>query len=273
LSRPDSRGLTPCDAVRQIADAVLYEGYLLWPYRRSALKNQRRWTFGCVFPEAHSRAHPDDRCRVQAQCVLEAGDAVEATVRFLHVVVAEDGWEQAVEREVVPGPITIPAGRDGDVRWETLAGEVRIWTEAEKVSVEVANTTPWPGGERAAALRRAFCSLHVILHAPGGRFVSQTETPECVNEGLWPVLVGAPDTMLASPIILEDYPRVAPESPGDLFDGGEIDGLLALNIMALTDGEKDEMRADPRTREILERTESLTEEQLWTLSGYRLERG
>ena len=86
------------------------------------------------------------------------------------------------------------------------------------------------------------------------------------------MLVGD-DAMLSSPIILEDHPRIAPESPGDFFDGGEIDGLLALNILALTDAEKDEMREDPRTRELLERTENLTEEQLWTLSGYRLERG
>ena len=79
--------------------------------------------------------------------------------------------------------------------------------------------------------------------------------------------------MLCSPIIREDHPRIAPESPGDLFDGGEIDGLLALNILALTDSEKAEMRAsDPRTREILERTENLTVEQLLLLSGYRRER-
>jgi hypothetical protein len=262
------------DPVREIADAVLYEGYLLWPYSRTALKNQRRWTFGCVFPQAHSDAHPDDRSRVRAQVVLAAGDAVEVTVRFLHVVVAADGWEHAVERELSAGPITIPAGRDGDVRWEALAGHVRVQTDDAKVSVEVTNTTPWPGGERTDALRRAFCSLHVILHAPGGRFVSQTESPACVNEGLWPVLVGAPDTMLAAPIILEDYPRVAPQSPGDLFDGGEIDGMLTLNILALTDAEKAEMRAaDPRAAAILDRTESLSDEQRLTLLEGVLRRG
>jgi hypothetical protein len=102
--------------------------------------------------------------------------------------------------------------------------------------------------------------------------VSATEAADCDNVGTWPVLVGD-DTMLSSPIILEDHPRIAPESPGDLFDGGEIDGLLALNIMSLTDEEKAEMRAtDPRTREILERTEALTEEQMLRLCGYRLER-
>jgi hypothetical protein len=106
----------------------------------------------------------------------------------------------------------------------------------------------------------------------GAAFASATEAEDCEQAGCWPVLVGD-DTMLCSPIILEDHPRIAPESPGDLFDGGEIDGLLALNILALTDAEKAEMRAsDPHTRAILERTEALTEEQLLRLSGYRLER-
>jgi hypothetical protein len=85
------------------------------------------------------------------------------------------------------------------------------------------------------------------------------------------VLVGEPgdrSTILASPIILDDYPRVAPESPGDFFDGGEIDQLLVLNILGLTDAEKEEVRGgDPRARELLERTEAITEEQLLRLHG------
>jgi hypothetical protein len=85
------------------------------------------------------------------------------------------------------------------------------------------------------------------------------------------VLVGEAgdrSTLLSSPIILEDYPKVAPESPGDLFDGGEIDQLLILNILSLTDEEKAEMRdSDPRAREILERTEALSEEELMRLHG------
>jgi hypothetical protein len=119
-----------------------------------------------------------------------------------------------------------------------------------------------------------FCSTHTILRVQGGEFVSALE-PEaaeaCRNEGTWPVLVGEPGdrhTMLSSRIILEEYPRVAPESPGDLFDGGEIDQLLTLNILGLTDEEKAEMRAtDPRAREILDRTEALTPEELMRLHG------
>jgi hypothetical protein len=286
------------DEVRRIADAVLYEGYLLWPYRHSALKNQRRWTFGVVHPPAHSREHPDDRCIMRAAClVMPAGAAatVEVTVRFLHVVVREDGWEEATEREIVAGPLDLDALLAGDRRvvqvqdgkaegrwWKGITGTVdvhatRLAPDLLRLTVQVANTTPFADGGRAEALRRSFCSAHAVLTARDARFVSLTDPPaalreaaaSCVNDGVWPVLVGAPgsdNTMLASPIILEDHPQIAPESPGDLFDGGEIDQLLTLSILSLTDEEKAQMRdADPRARAILERTEALTREQLMGL--------
>jgi hypothetical protein len=238
--------------LRALADAVMYEGYMLWPYRPSALKNQRRWTFGCVFPPAWSALHPDDAALMRTQVLLESDPhAVDVTVRFL---------QEGVERSVGPGPFA----------FEGVAGVVDAEVAGARLTVTIRNTTGWDGDGREDALRHALCSTHALL--AGGRFVSATDAAGCEHTGLWPVLVGD-DSMLASPIILEDHPRIAPESPGDLFDGGEIDGLLALNILALTDEEKAEMRLDPRTREVLERTENLTEEQLWTLSGYRLERG
>jgi hypothetical protein len=168
--------------------------------------------------------------------------------------------------------------------WEPLEGTVE--TSAERLdgglfrlTVTISNTSPWDGGPREEALRRTFCSAHTVLHVTGGAFVSATDPPPalrdaaaaCANAGTWPVLVGEPGerhTMLSSPIILEDHPRIAPESPGDLFDGGEVDQLLTLGILAMTDEEKADMRAaDPRTRAILERTEALTEEQLMALHG------
>ena len=318
------------DAVRQIADAVLYEGYVLWPYRRSALKNTRRWTFGGVYPRAHSEEHPDDRWTMRTECLLEGPPeaTVEVRVRFLHVVrrqvmreapsgalepvdeLTVDGeryltWEEATERELVATAlplgelgsakhidIAIPRGREE----EKLSGGALVRTSSEleggvdiaaaalrpglhRLTVRIANTTPFSGGEREEALERTFCSTHTVLSADGAQFVSLTDPPPelraeaeaCSNEGTWPVLVGEPgsrDTLLSSPIILEDHPRIAPESPGDLFDGGEIDGLLTLNILSLTDEEKAEMRdSDPRTREILERTENLSEEEMMRLHG------
>jgi hypothetical protein len=246
------------------------------------MKNQRRWTFGGVYPEAHSRAHPDDACRMRAQVLLEGDPAdVAVTVRFLHVVRRDDGWEEAVEREVGPGPIAIAAGAG----WEPLTGAVDASAEPlpdgrHRITVDISNRTPLrtsPPTPRQQVLARTFCSTHTVLHTPTGAFVSTYESGElCESVGAWPVLVGEPgsrDTVLAAGIILEEHPQIAPESPGDLFDGGEIDGLLALNILALTDAEKEEMRdTDPRAREILERTESLSAEQLLRLSGYRFER-
>jgi hypothetical protein len=301
------------DELRRLADAVLYEGYLLWPYRRSALKNQRRWTFGGVFPPEHSAAHPDDRCEVSTQVLVEGSRdmAVDVELRFLQVVhrqalhagdpvdelvVAGEPhltWDEATEREaavvaVAPGehrtvPVVVGTGEAA----EDLSGQaalLRSWREVDaelqvasdragdgrwRVTVRIANTTPWRGDDREDALRCALCSAHVVLHARGGRFVSATEAEGCAHEGLWPALVGDDDTtMLAAPIILEDHPRIAPESPGDLFDGGEIDQLLTLSILSMTEAEKAEMRAsDPRAREILDRTEALTETELLRLNG------
>jgi len=89
--------------------------------------------------------------------------------------------------------------------------------------------------------------------------------------GTWPVLVGNEgdfDTLLSSPIILYDYPQIASESAGDLFDGTEIDEILALRILTLTEDEKNEMRnSDDRARRILERTEALPMEHFMKLHG------
>jgi hypothetical protein len=297
------------DAVRSIADAVLYEGYVLWPYRRSALKNQQRFTFGGLYPQGW----PEDRSGLVAECLLEAAGepSLEIRVRFLHVVrrrlfdaVGDEvhelvaggerhlAWEEATERELTPGRFAIPAGRKEErlegglvVRsWEALQGTVDVSTQElhpglHRVRVRVVNEVAWEGEPREAALARTLCSTHAVLSTATGAFVSLTDPPPelraeaaaCRNDGVWPVLAGDPgrrDTILASPLILEDHPRVAPESPGDLFDGAEIDQLLTLNVLALSDEEKAEMRAtDPRVRAILERAEAMTAEDLMRLHG------
>ena len=302
------------DPVRAIADAVLYEGYLLWPYRRSATKNQRRWTFGGVYPRSHSERHPDDRCTLRTECLLEGDGNVTVDVRFLHVVarqVLRDGepvdelvaggerhlsWDEAVERELTLAAAGTRADRD---RGRLRGGAARGRRDRALLGGAGGQRrgAGGAGRRRSAADRgggrehdavggsaaRGRAATHVLLHARGpahGRpvaFISQTDPPAslraaaelCRNEGAWPVLVDADDrTVLASPIILEDHPRIAPESPGDLFDGGEIDQMLVLNILSLTDAEKAEMRdSDPRAREILERTEALTEDELMRLHG------
>lgn len=246
------------DVIRRIADAVLYEGYLLWPYRKSALKNQQRFTFGGVYPPAW-----EDASDMQAQVLLEGEpDArVEVEVRFLQIVRRQvlridspdrpaeeveelevDGerfvsWEEAVEREVGVGALRIEAGErlepiaGGAIRrsWHALQGRVSLARESlrpglQRLTLQIANTTPWTGTGREHALHRTLCSTHAILRSEDGAWVSLTDPPSrvrvqaeaCENTGLWPVLVGEPgerSTLLASPIILSDHPEIAPESP------------------------------------------------------------
>jgi hypothetical protein len=239
------------DPVRKIADAVLYEGHMLFPYRPSALKNRQRWTFGGVYPPAYAAAM-NERSRVSCECWVEGeGPRVEVEVRFLH------GTEEC---SVGVGPIDDPPGR--------VNAELR----GSRFTVAIENTSSWEGTDRNESMRHTHGSAHAILHVTGGAFRSALDSPEPLrNDGLWPVLVGAEGdrtTMLASPIILPDYPQVAPESPGDFFDGCEIDQLLVLNVLALTDAEKDEIRSgDRRARELLERTEAMRPEELMRLHG------
>ena len=132
---------------------------------------------------------------------------------------------------------------------------------------------------RGEAVLFSLVSTHTILGVEDGAFLSLLEPPaeyetlvaECKNIGTWPVLVGEDDSqqvVLSSPIILYDYPQIAPESTGSLFDGTEIDEILSLRIMTLTDEEKREIRqSDDRAREVLDRTETLPEEQFKKLHG------
>jgi hypothetical protein len=331
-----------------VVAAVLYEGYILYPYRPSSVKNQQRWTFGGVFPTAFAHADGGDPCAMQTQCLVR-GDArtrVELCVGFLHLVAREIGsltqaidvlpatevlqftpvasldvageryssWEEAVEREIMVPATTIEALLQGvavsfafpgsrsveairDAAGDIVAVAVRTALEMQgqvslsaiavgpgtfRLTARIENTTPLSATDivcRELAQRHSFVSSHMLLGVEGGVFVSLTDPPEdlreaarrCENQGVWPVLVGAPgavDTMLSSPIILYDYPEIAPESTGDLFDATEIDEILILRILTMTDEEKREMAAvDSRLRAMLERTEGLTPAALDRLHG------
>jgi hypothetical protein len=329
------------DRAKKIADAVLYEGYLLYPYRASATKNQSRWQFGVVMPRQYSESTGAEPWFMQTECLVEPRDAtaLHLKLRFLQVqsrsveravAGAEDvfltaaeldtgtqkylPWDEGIEREIEHADLDlgeicraeralafhVAPGRDvelvrdasgriaGRIVRETgsIAGVIRVSGKPMgsliKVRIRVENVTEWPDARqlpRAHALRRALAGAHLLLGARDGVFVSLLEPPEwaaaaaasCENLHTWPVLVGAEgerDVMLSSPIILYDYPCIAAESPGDMFDGTEIDEILALRTMTLTDEEKNEARAtDPRAAAIIERTESMPAEVFERLHG------
>ena len=60
------------ELVERIVAAVLYEGYMLYPYRPSSVKNQQRWTFGGIYPRAYSEAQRWQRSLDvhQTECVV-----------------------------------------------------------------------------------------------------------------------------------------------------------------------------------------------------------
>lgn len=331
--------------VEQLARALLYEGYMLYPYRPSSVKNRSRFNFGVLYPPTYIVAQSgNDRSWLQTECLVEGStDArVDIQVRFLHLqertvarLQAPTGsataaiepvshleaggqaylpWQEAVEQEVhiadqrlgdlvevvhreafrfpysnqrEPVPQDGPAAGFVTRERQGVVGEVELSAAqcAEglfRIRVKVRNRTdfqPGGNGSRDAALRYSLASAHTILRVAGASWVSLLDPPaafftmveQCENIGCWPVLVGEAgqrDTMLASPIFIYDYPAIAPESAGDLFDGTEIDEILSLRIMTLTDAEKREMSgSDERARRILERTESLGAEEMMKMHG------
>jgi hypothetical protein len=337
------------DRVEKIAEAVLYEGYMLYPYRLSSVKNQQRWNFGVLYPPPWcDQQFGSDRCSMQTECLLKTDSSTRLTVkvRFLHImqrsiakrvaVSAESPvspepilelvdrlelggrvyqpWQEAVERELSytdldpvdfatmsPLVFDFPAGKSIDYlrdeqgnaagaiirEWNALNGSVEIRSlsshdDVVRISVQVENLTsgnsvPASGAARETILLESLVSAHTILGAENGEFFSLLEPPtgfedqsaQCQNLGTWPVLAtDNADAVLSSPIILYDHPQIAPESGGNLFDSTEIDEILSLRILTLTDDEKREMRqSDDRTCGILERTEQMREEQFAKLHG------
>jgi hypothetical protein len=171
-------------------------------------------------------------------------------------------------------------------RRRPILAAVRIATEPcgplLKIRIRVENltrSTVVTLAQRATALRESLAGTHAILAIEKGAFVSLLDPPaafsglagSCVNTNTFPVLVGSADSrdvMLASPIILYDYPAVAPESRGDLCDGTEIDELLTLRVRTLTDDEKREARAtDPRAARILDQCEGASPQDMAALHG------
>ena len=321
------------DAVRAVADAVLYEGYLLYPYRAGSAKNRSRWQFGVLgLPRAAASAFAEAPA-MSAQCLLTMDAAeVDVRLRFLQLQAREaqrrepDGsyvsvpelrvagaslmsWDEAVEHEIAlprlrlaPGatgdfPIEVPggeqiepiagppgtlAGRIVRRRWP-LTARARCTVSADdgylRLSVTVSNEHPAAVTGKDSAIRRSLIGAHLLLQAYGGQFVSLLEPPpaaaaaagRCEQRRCWPVLAGpaeARDVVLAAPIILYDHPQVAAQSPGALYDSCEIDEILTLRVMTMTDAEKAEARAtDPRAAEIVDRCDGLSPADLQQLHG------
>jgi hypothetical protein len=266
------------DAVEKVANAVLYEGYMLYPYTPSSVKNRQRWNFGVLSPPAH------DTSEMLTECLVVGNASISAKVRFL-----QDRDSETIERAIELTGITLNSPRDIHFHVGPIQGSIEATLTLVSnspsngplscLTIRVSNRSSARPTKREEALANSMLSTHTILTLAGGEFVSMIDVPPeyreaaaaCRNIGTFPVLAGTEgerDCILSSPIILYDYPQVAPESPGDLFDSLEIDEILTLRILTLSDQEKAEIRlGDERARRVLERSESMPPEQLVKLHG------
>ncbi len=336
------------ETARTVADAILYEGYVLYPYRASSRKNQVRFQWGVLTPRAYSERDGSERWSARTECLVDFDGPPERTLLRVRVrclqtqrrrveahlrgnVVASAGpafgpaealdvdgtshveWDEAIDHVVDLPPLVIPPDGmaadqlsfhlEGGCQTElvhradgTLAGRfvreripiegaVRVITAPEacgspyaKVTVTVENATTWSDGRslRPDIVAQSLVAVHTMLAVDGATFVSLLDPPDgaaqaaraCRSDGTYPVLIGRDDVVLSSPIILYDHPEVANQSPGDLYDALEIDEILALRVMTLTDTEKAEARGtDARAAAIIDRCDSLTPETMSRLHG------
>jgi hypothetical protein len=344
-------------SARAVADAVLFEGYALYPYRASSRKNHLRWQFGVLGPRAWSEAGGGEAWWMETACLVEPtapAARVDGVLRFLRLrrrtievpgeapgeagagsgdaAAGERGF-RAVEQLDVDGRLLVPwdegevqeieftqrldTGDPGGERridfelaadHETeevrrasgemaaravrvrapIAGALHLIVEPAaadggllRLRLRVENLTPWsePHARREAALGAACIGTHLLLAVSQGSFVSLLDPPAravgaaagCRSVRTWPVLAGEPgrrDLLLSAPIILHDHPQVSPESPRDLFDATEIDEILTLRTLLLTDEEKREARAtDARVARLIDRVEAAPAAELERLHG------
>jgi hypothetical protein len=349
MNPPDA---TPLQAARRVADAVLYEGYLLYPYRASSSKNQVRWQFGVLGPAGAVAEMIGEEPMIYTECLLAprgAAAGVDLYLRFLqtqwrapqrcvdaaasHFEPVDElrvgatnwiGWHEAVEREIVVAALTVedllagreielslPGGEEVEIVHDEagaiagrlvrtrypLAGRMRVTgtlagttPSVVLIRVEVENCATLNATDeqsrsvrRDLAARQSFVGTHVLLAATESAFVSVVDPPDwaavvasrCGNARCWPVLAGTrgadermSEIVLGSPIILGDFPAIADESPGQLFDSAEIDEILTLRIMTMTDEEKIAARGtDPRAAAIIDRSDDMPPEIFERLHG------
>jgi hypothetical protein len=213
--------------LERLIDTLLYEGYALYPYTPGSAKNATPTPFGIVRPGEH----------LELQGELSEDVEVRGEVHFLDGTGARHDLGVGSHR-VAGLDVAVSLGQDG-----------------RRVSLRVENRTPGPPD-----LQLALLSTHPVLYGP---FHSPLDVVHhSVNT--YPVLVEG--GLLGAAIALPDYPQLAPESRGSLFDSTEIEEALLLHVKTLTDDERASI-TDPRVLEMISRADTVTPEQITALHG------
>ncbi|MFE1409615.1 hypothetical protein ACFW6F_02155 [Streptomyces sp. NPDC058746] len=205
---------------RQVADAVLFEGYVLYPYRASAAKNRLRWQFGVLVPPAWGPAH-DEHSFQRTELIMEPRGAAALSVelRFLHA------QRRTVEEALGDGSFAA-------VPELHLSDRVLVpWDEGTEERVEmtfpVAELT---AGEITLAFARpARTQTEAVLDANGrerGRLVRRTEPVEGVVR-LRATELDVPYRALKLTAVVENTSSWTPGA-----DGADRDSALPRSLVA-----------------------------------------
>jgi len=283
--------------LQEITTSLLYEGYALYPYRTTALKNKTPIPFGVIYPEKYGAQNKYSDSRMRTESLLIGNDETEliVTIKFLQVHNSNNEW-QAEERQVISRQVNIRdllcnnidlffkfSGQNDSLEIEGHATihlkKMNGWKDTFLLSVSIANTTPVPDNVSGhKILEYAFVSTHTILECRNGEFISEQNPREefrelvkgCHNLRTYPVLIDEENTtMLSSPIILYDHPKINNESKGELFDGTEMEEALWLHINALTESEKEQLSTvDEKIQSLLDTAKQITPTELIHLHDY-----
>ena len=195
-------------SVEKIASAVLYEGYILYPYRSTAIKNRQRWNFGTLYPRIYGEAQrPQEPFRLVSECLLvpALNTSLDIKVSFLQLlpqpqILSEEtqalsdpslDWDEAVERTsdhcglnlntLLTAPLSLPIKPTLDLVAILNLHAETLPSGACKLHLELQNTSPLPSGAEARrdeALPQSLVSAHVLLGVSDGAFVSLLEPPD-----------------------------------------------------------------------------------------------
>src|SRR5277367_2987690 len=145
-------------AVEKIAAAILYEGYILYPYRPTAIKNRQRWNFGTLYPRVYAQAQrPEEPYRLVAECLVaaDAEAALDVRLRFLQLLRQPNApalaWDEAVERtsehtnllltDLIASPLSLALQMDGDLQIDLSITVQILESGAAKLRLEVQNAS------------------------------------------------------------------------------------------------------------------------------------
>ena len=290
-------------ALDDLIRTLLYEGYALYPYRSSALKNKTAIPFGILYPESYCRLNPYKNNKMQTQCLLP-GDMetkVKISYQFLHLSQAGMAVQHApfaLEREVTSDwlrledirrkKINIPfcfsdTSNANEPHTLYINGFISVSAErienksgAFRLTTTIQNKTALNDENRQSIEKVSFVATHAILSTTG-RFISlqdpgpdwEDESALLKNLNCFPVIFDDnASILLSSPVALYDRPQIHGQSSGDLFDGTELEEALILHLQVLTDDEKKELKRDDKLNIMLNRMETVSPEHLFTIHDF-----